>query len=80
MADVAAVDRHDAPPVSETLASPLTHRERSRKARASDVTLRGIMKVQVETVSSIEKRLSVEVESAVVEHELTQAYTALARR
>jgi len=36
------------------------------------------MKVQVETVSSIEKRLSVEVESAVVERELKQAYTALA--
>ncbi len=35
------------------------------------------MKVQVEDVSSIEKRLSIEVEPAVVEKELTAAYTQL---
>ncbi len=35
------------------------------------------MKVQVEDVSPIEKRLSIEVEPAVVEKELTQAYTQL---
>jgi trigger factor len=37
------------------------------------------MKVQVEDVSSIEKRLSIEVEAALVERELTAAYTSLAR-
>lgn len=35
------------------------------------------MKVQVENVSSIEKRLSIEVEPAMVEQELSKAYTAL---
>jgi len=38
------------------------------------------MKVQVEDVSSIEKRLSIEVEPALVEKELTAAYTNLARQ
>ena len=38
------------------------------------------MKVQVEDVSSIEKRLSIEVEAALVERELTAAYTNLSRQ
>ena len=38
------------------------------------------MKVQVEDVSSIEKRLSIEVESTLVEKELTAAYTNLSRQ
>ena len=38
------------------------------------------MKVQVEDVSSIEKRLSIEVEPAYVEKELTQAYAQLSRQ
>lgn len=38
------------------------------------------MKVQVEDVSSIEKRLSIEVEPALVEKELTAAYTNLSRQ
>ena len=38
------------------------------------------MKVQVEDVSPIEKRLSIEVEPAVVEKELTQAYTQLSHQ
>jgi len=38
------------------------------------------MKVQVEDVSSIEKRLSIEVEPTVVEKELSQAYAALAKQ
>lgn len=38
------------------------------------------MKVQVEDVSSIEKRLSIEVESALVEKELTAAYSNLSRQ
>ncbi len=38
------------------------------------------MKVQVEDVSSIEKRLSIEVEPALVEKELTAAYSNLARQ
>lgn len=38
------------------------------------------MKVQVEDVSSIEKRLSIEVEPALVEKELTAAYANLARQ
>lgn len=38
------------------------------------------MKVQVEDVSPIEKRLSIEVEPTVVEKELTQAYATLARQ
>jgi trigger factor len=38
------------------------------------------MKVQVEDVSPIEKRLSIEVEPALVEKELTAAYTNLARQ
>jgi trigger factor len=38
------------------------------------------MKVQVETVSPIEKRLSIEVEPAFIEKELTQAYATLARQ
>ncbi len=38
------------------------------------------MKVQVETVSPIEKRLSIEVEPAYIEKELTQAYATLARQ
>lgn len=37
------------------------------------------MKVQVEDVSSIEKRLSIEVEATLVERELTNAYSSLAR-
>lgn len=40
----------------------------------------GQMKVQVETVSSIEKRLSIEVEPAFVEKELSQAYAQLSRQ
>ncbi len=38
------------------------------------------MKVQVETVSPIEKRLSIEVEPAFIEKELSQAYATLARQ
>jgi len=38
------------------------------------------MKVQVEDVSSIEKRLSIEVDHALVEKELTAAYTNLSRQ
>ncbi|MDP1829952.1 MAG: trigger factor [Archangium sp.] len=38
------------------------------------------MKVQVEDVSSIEKRLSIEVDPALVEKELTAAYTNLSRQ
>lgn len=38
------------------------------------------MKVQVEDVSAIEKRLSIEVDPALVEKELTAAYTNLARQ
>lgn len=38
------------------------------------------MKVQVEDISSIEKRLSIEVDFAVVEKELTQAYATLSRQ
>ena len=38
------------------------------------------VKVQVEDVSSIEKRLSIEVEPALVEKELTAAYTNLSRQ
>ena len=38
------------------------------------------MKVQVEDVSTIEKRLSIEVESTLVEKELTAAYTNLSRQ
>lgn len=38
------------------------------------------MKVQVETVSSIEKRLSIEVDPAIVNQELTQAYAQLAQQ
>lgn len=38
------------------------------------------MKVQVESVSSIEKRLSIEVDAQVVNRELTQAYATLAQQ
>jgi trigger factor len=38
------------------------------------------MKVQVESVSSIEKRLSIEVDAQVVNRELTQAYATLAHQ
>lgn len=38
------------------------------------------MKVQVEEVSPVEKRLSIEVDPAVVEQQLTAAYVALARQ
>ena len=38
------------------------------------------MKVQVEDVSSIEKRLSIEVDPALVEKELTAAYTNLSKQ
>ncbi|MBX7100516.1 MAG: trigger factor [Myxococcaceae bacterium] len=38
------------------------------------------MKVKVEAVSAVEKRLSIEVEAAVVEQELTQAYSQLSRQ
>ncbi len=38
------------------------------------------MKVQVESVSSIEKRLSIEVEAQVVDRELSQAYAALSQQ
>jgi trigger factor len=38
------------------------------------------MKVQVESVSSIEKRLSIEVEAQVVDRELAQAYATLAQQ
>lgn len=67
------------PPLTGPTPSSIGHGLLPRALRG-DATREGFMKVQVENVSSIEKRLSIEVEPAFVEKELAQAYAQLSHQ